>query len=243
MADEQKNFGGDVQDVNVQQQNDGSAADAPHTGQGTGDGAATGDTGTQVDTLLGQAGQEPPDDAGGQEEKAEESQVQDENAVPVSPEAYQIPIPEGMQADPAMVDGFRKLAHARGLTQSQVTGLVEWLNSQATEQSTSQAAAWEEQRARQSETARAVLQDTWKGDFQKNLKTAGQAYRALATPEFRDLMEATGMGNHPAVIRMFHGLHGLIGEHAYVDGTHVQPKKRERTIAGTPILDYPSMDT
>jgi len=48
--------------------------------------------------------------------------------------------------------------------------------------------------------------------FEKNLVAAEQAVKALATPELRELLDNTGLGNHPEMIRLFVKLSPLVRE-------------------------------
>src|SRR5699024_3254227 len=48
--------------------------------------------------------------------------------------------------------------------------------------------------------------------FDENLAAAEQAVKALATPELKELLDNTGLGNHPEMVRLFVKLSPLVRE-------------------------------
>ncbi|WBK39935.1 hypothetical protein [Rhodobacteraceae phage LS06-2018-MD07] len=49
------------------------------------------------------------------------------------------------------------------------------------------------------------LKKEWTGqNYAANLKIADQAYKEFASKEVRDILNSTGIGNHPAIVKLFH---------------------------------------
>ena len=63
----------------------------------------------------------------------------------------------------------------------------------------------------------------------------------LATP-FVDYLDQTGLGDHPAMVRMFHRISQAIGEDSLIEGAPDAPLTTPRTAGGTPLLSFPSME-
>ena len=53
---------------------------------------------------------------------------------------------------------------------------------------------------------------------------------AFATPEFRQLLEQTGMGNHPEVIRTFYRAGKAISEDGLVSGSAPKAPRDARSL-------------
>lgn len=63
-----------------------------------------------------------------------------------------------------------------------------------------------------------LIMDQWLNDckkdkliggknFHSNIKKAHAMYNIYATPELRDLLEQTGLGNHPGMVKLFFNLY------------------------------------
>jgi hypothetical protein len=59
--------------------------------------------------------------------------------------------------------------------------------------------------------------------FDANLTAAQEALDALATPELRDLLQKSGMGNHPEMLRLFVKLAPLVREPGAGGGRQMTP--------------------
>lgn len=127
------------------------------------------------------------------------------------PEKYEFKLPDGVQLDQAAYDTFTPKFKELGLNAAQAQGLVDTylasLKSQAdaTEQAfTQQTKEWET-------TARADAEiggNKWDASVALSNKTMS----AFGTPELVRLMNTTGFGNHPELIRFFARVGNAIGE-------------------------------
>jgi hypothetical protein len=132
------------------------------------------------------------------------------DALPKVPDAYTLTAPEGAALDAAGVEMFTPLFKEAGLSNELAQKLV---NAQATYQA--------QLAAKQSETwlAEAKADKEIGGDkFDAASKNAQAAFAKFATPELKQFMETTGLGNHPGLLRMF----AKIGAASQEDSTFIK---------------------
>lgn len=117
---------------------------------------------------------------------------------PASPEGYTIntpALPEGIEWDTKLETDFRGVAHRLGLTPTQVQGLVDFEGRRtlgAIQARTSGAEA----------TVTALREEMGAG-FERNLEVAGRAVRWAGGDDLVAVLNRTGAGNEPAVIKAF----------------------------------------
>ena len=139
-------------------------------------------------------------------------------AEPVAPESYDFKMPEGVELDTAAADEFTAIAKELKL-------------DQATAQKVADVGAKMAQRQAE---AHAKLVETWTeqvktdkdigGDkLDQSLAVARKALVKFGTPELRDVLNSTGLGNHPAVIRAFYNAGKAISEDVLVTGAPAGP--------------------
>jgi hypothetical protein len=135
------------------------------------------------------------------------------NEVPETYEAYKLP--EGVQVDEALLGEFNTVAKELGLTQAQAQKLVD-LQAKT-------AAAGDTGRAEYLEQALKAQSDTWvneiKNDpelggakFDATVSTAVKAISTFFGDDFRQLLNDSGIGNNPALIRGMHKIGVAISE-------------------------------
>lgn len=169
-------------------------AAAPTEGQGTtlltGDAAAT-------------AGGDP---AGGDGKPAEgqapagEGEGKPEAKAEGAPEKYEFALPDGVALDTAVLDRFDPIFRKLNLTNEQASEFAGAYH----ELRAAEAKAADEAFVQEAETwVKQVRDDPEIGGqaFDANAKAAQSAIAAFATPEFRELLNVTGLGNHPEVVR------------------------------------------
>lgn len=146
-------------------------------------------------------------------------------AEPVVPESYEFQMPEGVELDKAAADEFTAIAKELKL-------------DQATAQKVADVGAKMAQRQAE---AHAKLVETWVeqvktdkdigGDkLDENLAVARKALEKFGTPELRDVLNSTGLGNHPAVIKAFYNAGKAVSPDVFVAGapagSNTDPSKR-----------------
>lgn len=120
-----------------------------------------------------------------------------------APEAYEFKAPEGAELDKDAVAQFEPIARELNLSQEQAQKLVDLYGSKVMPQLMKQQAdTWQKQVADWGTSAKDDAEIG--GDkFDGNLTRAKQAMDKFATPQLREFLETTGMGNHPELIRVF----------------------------------------
>lgn len=130
-------------------------------------------------------------------------QAETQQAAPTNTEApsldfAKITAPEGVVFD----DAFKSMAGESKLTNEQVTSIANYYKNTV---------------VAQAEEARNQLLDKWEADSKteftgEKLEIAKRAYNQLADPELKQFMDETGLGNNPAVIRLFHKIGVMTSE-------------------------------
>ncbi len=147
-----------------------------------------------------------------------------------APETYTFKAPEGVTLDDSTMLEFSTVAKELGLPQDAAQKLIDKLAPKIADLS-----------ANAQKDAIANLQAEWTtstkadkefgGDkLDVNLSVAKKALDAFGTPELRTLLNETGLGNHPEIIRAFYRAGKTISEDSFVKGG-TQPAKAGRTQA------------
>ena len=203
--------------------NDGIAAPAQDVKPDTASGengqnqqpAAAPETGSA--TLLGD-GAAPAGDA---------AETKDEGEKPEgAPEKYEWAAPEGVTLDESVMGSLSEVAKELNLSQDAAQKLVDKM-----------APAMAQRQAAQVQAMQAEWRESSSGDAEfggaklaENMAVAKKALDAFATPEFRQLLEQTGMGNHPEVIRTFYRAGKAISEDGLVSGSAPKAPRDARSL-------------
>ena len=128
-----------------------------------------------------------------------------------APQAYELKrpdLPEGIPWDEGFEKAALPIAQGLGLTPQQLQGLVDFY---AGHQAEAFAAAG---RVRQLEETRATeaLRAEWGPDYTVKLSQAARAARYFGGEELVNLLNETGLGNNPQLIRAFERAGALLGE-------------------------------
>jgi len=157
---------------------------------------------------------------------APETQATEAQAVePQIPESYEFQMPEGVEIDQDAVQEFSGLAKELKLDQAnaqKVADIAVKMMAKQTEQHQNLVTSWTEQTKADKEFG---------GDrLNENLAVAKKALDAFGTPELRDVLNMTGLGNHPEVIRAFYRAGKAISEDRFISGSpkgaEVDPARR-----------------
>lgn len=128
-----------------------------------------------------------------------------------APEKYDFSMPEGYQADPAVMEKFQGIARELNLTQEQAQKLVA-LDAERV------AASGEAQKAQFAQQVEAWVGElkndkTFGGaNFDGNVKIAQKAMADFGSPELKQMLETSGLGSHPEVVRLFHRIGQQLSE-------------------------------
>lgn len=154
-----------------------------------------------------------------------------ENQEAGAPDEYEtFVVPEGYGVDETVLNEYQDWAKELELSQEQAQAGVNLV----AKMQEAQAEKWVEQ------------QKTWVDDaksdkeiggesFDQNVATAVKARDAFGNPEFSEMLDSSGLGNHPEMIRFLNRVGKAISEdRVVVGGTNVAPQTRESLL-------YPSM--
>lgn len=158
----------------------------------------------------------------GQEQQAAETE-QPEGAAPEdkaeqkpegAPEQYAFNAIEGVTIDEVVVGAFSEVAKELNLPQEQAQKVLDKVAPVI------QARQMEQLQVAREGWAEATKSDKEIGgdSLEANLGTAKKALDAFATPELRTLLNESGLGNHPEVIRFFYRTGKAISEDRFVGG-------------------------
>jgi len=153
---------------------------------------------------------------------------------PAAPIRYDdLVLPEGLTADAETSAAFQTLAAEAGLSREAAqrlvdlqAGLIRKQGSAARQAAQDTARAWARDAAADSEYGGA--------DFARNAGLARQALQSFATPALVDLLDQSGLGNHPELIRAFYRVGKAMAEDGRVSGASVPRPDRLAAL-------YPTM--
>lgn len=146
------------------------------------------------------------------------------------PEKYDIKAPEGVTFDTELVGEFEGIAKELGLSQVNAQKVSDIGAKLAQKLEAKQLDAITQLNSQWVETAKAD-KEYGGAKLQENLAVAQKALTSFGTPELRDLLEKTGMGNNPEVIRFMYRAGMAISEDKLVTGgaaTTVAPSAAQR---------------
>lgn len=133
---------------------------------------------------------------------------------PVVPETYEFKMPEGMDLDTTAASEFSALAKELKLDQPTAQKVADIGAAMATRQAEAHAElvqGWVESVKTDKEIG---------GDkLAENLGVARKALDQFGSQEARDILNNSGLGNHPAVIKMFLAIGKAIGDDGFVKGS------------------------
>lgn len=119
-------------------------------------------------------------------------------------------LPEGMTYQEDLEKNFKEQAHKLGFNNRQAQGLLDWFSG-------SQVEKFKEQKAAQ-EASIGELKKEWGGDYDKNLGLAQRAFKELGDEKTAKYLIDSGIGNDPALLRLFAKAGGLLGEAPFIVG-------------------------
>lgn len=134
---------------------------------------------------------------------------------PQDPPLYEgLKLPDGILFDETSLDAFKTLSQAIGLSLEQVQKLVDFeghfLRQGVSEEENQKQQIWENW-AKQTK-------EMYGPDFEEAVSLAVRAADAFGGPELRQLLETTGLGNHPVIVRTFNEIGKRISEDSFPGG-------------------------
>jgi hypothetical protein len=152
-----------------------------------------------------------------------DAQAPETQATAAAPDSYEFTMPEGVALDKTAADEFTAIAKELKLNQADAQKVADVGAKMAQRQAEAHlqlVESWVESVKADKEIG---------GDkLAENLAVARKAIDTFGTPELKDVLNATGFGNHPAVIKAFYKAGMAISGDRFVSGS---PKGPETDMA------------
>lgn len=196
-------------------------------------GAATGADNAQAgtDTSSADNGGTP---AGNEQNKGAEQQAKDQKADPgkaavAAPEKYEFKNAEGQELDAEAVKAFEPIAKELNLSNEQAQKLVDVYGSKIMPKLVEQQAAqWQQQIEQWAEQVKA---DKDLGT-DASIGAAQKAMDKFGSPELKQYLNETGLGNHPELVRIFANIGKAMSEDGLVTGNSGGAKSAADVLFG-----------
>lgn len=146
--------------------------------------------------------------------EATPEQQSTEAAKPAAPETYDLQMPEGVELDNEAAAEFVTIAKELNLSQESAQKLATIagkIQQKQTEARARQLEAWVDEVK--------ADKDLGGDKLEENLGVARKALETFGSPELKDALNSSGLGNHPAVIRAFFKVGKAISEDGFVRGS------------------------
>ena len=172
-----------------------------------------------------EAKEEPQGDLlDGEEEAPKQEEAGDGNGVLGAPEdGYKFEhVEEGAQIDDQTLSEFGDVAKELNLSQEAAQKIVSKLEPMLQRSLERNRKTWADQTRKDPELGGANLQ--------ANLNAATRAYKQTTTPEFRALLKAAGLVNHPEFVRHFYHLSKRLSDGAFVTGNAGMSERSAQTV-------------
>jgi hypothetical protein len=142
---------------------------------------------------------------------------------PDAPADIDLKLPEGFAADEALQGDFKGAAKAAGLDSAKAQALFDVY---AKAQATAEAKQAEDFAKQRSDWVSAVKADPEIGgdNLQASVLAANRAVAKLGGPELHQLLNATGLGDHPLLVRAFARAGALLAEDSIAGTTGGGPQ-------------------
>lgn len=168
-------------------------------------------TATEEQTAAPASGENPGGEQQATEQKPEEGKKE---TPPGAPEKYEFQAPDGTALDDAVVGAFSEVAKKHNLTQEQaqdiLASVAPVIASRNAEAFSATVTGWAEETKADKEIGGAALNE--------NLAIGKKALDAFGSDPLRTMLNDTGLGNHPEVIRFFVKVGKAISEDGFVAG-------------------------
>lgn len=165
-------------------------------------------------------------------EEKDKPENEKDKKVEGAPEAYEFKVPEGQQLDAEAVKQFEPIARELNLNQEQAQKLVDLYGSKVMPQlMKQQAEVWQKQTADWADAAK-TDKEIGGDKFEANMTRAKQALDKFGTPELREYLESTGMGNNPELIRAFYKVGAAMSEDTLVTSNETGQRSAAEVLYG-----------
>lgn len=198
--------------------------------------APAGYTSTPVSEPAQQEGEKPADEGAEQNDKAdkqdgEKPEEKDEQKPEGAPEKYEFQAGEGVELDAEALKDFEPVARELNLTNEQAQKLVDAYPKILAGVQQRQTEAWQ---AQTEQWAADVKADKEVGGdkLTANLSAAQRALDQFGTPELREYLDGTGLGNHPELVKAFIKVGKAMSEDGVITGKESGQRSAAEVLYG-----------
>ncbi|MEM5523803.1 peptidase [Enterobacter hormaechei] len=172
--------------------------------------------------------EDKPDDGEKPADKPDDKEQKPEGA----PEKYEFKPAEGQELDTAALEQFEPIARELNLTNEQAQKMVDLYGTKIMPMvQKQQAEAWQKQTEGWAETVKADKEIG--GDkLTANLSAAQRALDQFGTPDLKEYLNATGLGNHPDLVKTFVKIGKAMSEDGMVDGSNQGQRSAAEVLYG-----------
>lgn len=193
---------------------------AATTTEGTASSQASNDTAATAEALYGEQqqateGQDQQAQDSAPADNAEGDQGEAEASAEGAPEKYEFQAPEGKEYASEVIADFSEIAKELNLTQEAAQKLLDKMAPSIEARNAQQIESIRSEWANQAQTDKEFGGDK----LNENLAIAKKALDNFGTPELRTLLNESGLGNNPEVIRFMFRAGKAISEDTYVGNT------------------------
>ncbi|MGM8835692.1 peptidase [Enterobacter hormaechei subsp. steigerwaltii] len=175
----------------------------------------------------GTEGDKPQEEKPADGDKPKDEEQKQEGA----PEKYEFTAGEGVELDADALKDFEPVARDLNLTNEQAQKLVDAYPKILAGVQQRQAEAWQKQTEGWAESVKADKEIG--GDkLTANLSAAQRALDQFGTPELKEYLNATGLGNHPDLVKTFVKIGKAMSEDGMVDGSNQGQRSAAEVLYG-----------
>lgn len=179
----------------------------------------------------GTEGDKPQEDKPADGDKPADKPDDKEQKQDGAPEKYEFKAGEGVELDTEALKDFEPVARELNLTNEQAQKLVDAYPKILAGVQQRQAEAWQKQTEGWAETVKADKEIG--GDkLTANLSAAQRALDQFGTPELKEYLNATGLGNHPDLVKTFVKIGKAMSEDGMVDGSNQGQRSAAEVLYG-----------
>lgn len=179
----------------------------------------------------GAEGDKPQEDKPADGEKPAEESDDEKQKQEGAPEKYEFTAGEGVELDTEALKDFEPVARDLNLTNEQAQKLVDAYPKILAGVQQRQAEAWQKQTEGWAESVKADKEIG--GDkLTANLSAAQRALDQFGTPELKEYLNATGLGNHPDLVKTFVKIGKAMSEDGMVDGSNQGQRSAAEVLYG-----------
>lgn len=167
------------------------------------------------------AAEAKPDDAG----KPEEGKPEDGKAA--VPEKYEVKLAEGVELDTGAIEALTPVLKDLGISAEGFQKLATAFTDYAVKAEAAKDAQFREWLTSEVAANEAAVKQEWGREYEANLKVARRAIARFADAGVKKILDDTGLGSHPAFLKMFLPIGRLISEDSPPSGATPTARKSD----------------